>query len=81
MKVYAICFDGEPRVYCKTKELATTALSIKKNAIKNRLVTIVNDTEERFSFYFGWEGTGGTWSVKTLEVCDEILVVKHMLGE
>ncbi len=79
MKIYAIrCNNNEPRGYCANKKLAIDALNIMKRDIQSRVSEIYNETEDSFSFCFGWMETGGTWRIQEIEVFDSIDVVKSI---
>jgi hypothetical protein len=72
MKVYILHTNNQlsSTIFYKTKKLARKALKKKRDEIIRRLVNVTTDTEDKFSFYFGWEEHGATWRVSEIEVLE-----------
>lgn len=70
MKFYVLCPNNQPKspntLFFKHKENAIKALDEKKKEIMRRGVSVTKDTDEEFSFYFGWEETQITWRIREL---------------
>lgn len=71
MNVYALKSAGQFYAFYSTTTLARKALTKKKKEIKARAVHITEDTEDNFSFYFGWEEHGVSWRIIKIEILEE----------
>jgi len=72
MKIYMLHHDNiiSGTVFYKTKELARIALKKKRDEIIRRCVNVIEDSEDKFHFCFGWEGHDVSWRVSELEVLE-----------
>lgn len=72
MKVFSLWFwsnSNQSRTKFDTyasREAARDGLRKKRNAMVG--VQIHDETEDSFSFTFGWEEKGGTWKIEEVEV-------------
>ncbi|KKN60281.1 hypothetical protein LCGC14_0533310 [marine sediment metagenome] len=72
MKVFILHTDNllSRTTFYKTKELARKALKKNRDEIIRRNVHVTTDTEDDFSFYFGWEEHGSSWQIHDIEVLE-----------
>ena len=73
MKIYNLRTSNSiPESYFySTKNLARKALKKKRDEIIARGVNVTCDTEDKFSFYFGWEERSVYWRVSEITVMEE----------
>lgn len=74
--IYAVAVN-DSRWFFETQNAARVALRVKRDEISRRGVNFVEDTPDKFSFYFGWEERGATWRVIPVEVFDNHTEIKH----
>lgn len=53
------------------RELARKVLKKKRDEIIRRNVNITCDSQDKFSFYFGWEEHGATWRIDEITVLEK----------
>jgi len=72
MKIYILHTNDRisSTTFFSKKDLAQNELRKRRDEIIRRCVNVIEDTDDKFSFYFGWEGHHVTWRVSELEVLE-----------